>query len=127
MKKNHNGILNLSDDEFGTHWVAYFDTPEKTYYYDSFGFPPDNTILNFFKRAYPNIKRNSISNKLQHQSLNSLLCGLYCCYFIIEMNTGRKFNDIIHNFGYKTKKERVFNDKKLIDYFKTKNISIIYT
>ena len=80
-------ILNL--DTFsgsGTHWTAVHC--DKRLFYDPFGLPPPIELGNHNIKSY---------NTIQHQSIDSALCGLYCCYVIKLLNRGRTFHDICYN------------------------------
>lgn len=66
-------VLNLDEmDDHGTHWVAVFNDE----YYDSYGLPPPE-------------KLSALSyNMVQHQKINSPLCGLYSCFYLYCRNLG---------------------------------------
>lgn len=66
-------ILNLGNK----HWTALFVKNKKGFYFDSYGviYPPD------VKSFCPNI----IYSDDNIQSLNSVLCGYFCLYFLYWM------------------------------------------
>lgn len=75
-------VVNLSPScERGTHWIAiYLDGKKCCYYFDSFGFPPNNPSIEKF------IRKNSTSQVIsmaELQSTNSTVCGAYAICFII--------------------------------------------
>ena len=82
------GIINL-DDSFGggTHWVAYRNSSPE--YYDSFGLPPPKEILNY-------LGPRTIYSSDESQDRDSVLCGWWCLYFLIERQKGTSFLDVIH-------------------------------
>lgn len=70
-------ILNLDDRKggMGTHWVAFAYIGGKEYmYYDSFGFPPDDSLLSKTKTI--------LWNPNKQQDDDSVNCGLLCLLFI---------------------------------------------
>jgi hypothetical protein len=76
----------------GAHWIAmHFDARRRCAYFDSYGSPP--TV----EQHISFIKRNSVShtwNKKELQSMDSSLCGHYCCIFAVNCsknNTMSKF------------------------------------
>ena len=72
-------ILNLDEREDpGTHWTAVYHGE----YYDPFGLPPPQRLAHL---TY---------NRVQHQSMNSHLCGLYCMYYIFQRNRGVSAYDL---------------------------------
>lgn len=75
--KNGLYVVNISPVLPGTHWTALIKTSNKIFYFDSYGAPPPQTILN----AFPNI----ISNRYAIQSINSKACGYYCILFLYFM------------------------------------------
>jgi len=101
-------IVNLAsekDKNGGTHWMAFYYTPNKSYYFDPYGelapLEVDNKI-----RPY-------IYNMKQIQDYNSTACGYYCMAFIIYMNEFKNksngFFKFINLFSTNTKE----NDKLL--------------
>ena len=55
----------------GSHWYAFYVKDNKSYYFDSFGGPPDKYLLNQLPKSitYHNYKI---------QDINSKICGSYC-------------------------------------------------
>ena len=77
-------ILNLDEVSHpGTHWVVVYTMNTTT--------PLDYLLLNVSK------KRIDWYNTRQHQHLNSSLCGLYACYYIICRNRGQTPYEIYEN------------------------------
>jgi hypothetical protein len=82
-------VLNMMD-EFkengelspGSHWIAlYIDPNYNAFYYDSFGFPPPISILNYCKKTKKRIAYNSRCI----QNINSSVCGLFALTFLVYM------------------------------------------
>lgn len=59
------------------HWVALKVNKNKSYYFDSYGQPPPQIIVE-------NIKTPLYYNNKQIQDLASSHCGIYCIYFLKE-------------------------------------------
>jgi hypothetical protein len=78
-KGNYALVINLDDSEgSGTHWVALIQKNSKNlFYYDSFGVDhPPQQIIDLENR------RGIVANNSQHQDIESILCGYYCCRVI---------------------------------------------
>ena len=87
-------IFNLDKhDEPGSHWTALFvDTDRKgIFYFDSYGYPPENEIVELMDKLQHQYKQLGINmkkhiNNVRHQYKFSE-CGMYCINFIIKMLT----------------------------------------
>lgn len=79
----------------GHHWVAiYAPSPTTVEYFDSYGDPPTDRILDYLQR-FDVIRRNT--DVLQ--SLMSSVCGQYCIYFILKRAAGESFDSIVHRLA----------------------------
>ena len=70
-----NGFVNIDDrSQGGTHFCVFYVKNNKSLYFVSFGFQPDNFLLNQLPKPikYHNYKT---------QDINSQLFGSYCLYF----------------------------------------------
>lgn len=97
LKKNQSLILNLGDhNSEGTHWVALYKNKDgsKVFYFDSYGFPPVQEIVDIYKKHKNKIVYSS--NKIQKD--NSIMCGYYAMMFIREMYKDKNMYDFIYNF-----------------------------
>jgi hypothetical protein len=69
-------IINLGDDDIGgTHWTLWYVPRDgkMTYYFDSFGGPPENNIIELsFKHD-----REIVASSRQKQQLNESHCGIW--------------------------------------------------
>ena len=114
-------IVNLGDNGIGTHWVLIYRKPgvgsDYIYYFDSYGLGMPDAFRSRFDDDYVIESMSTI------QSYDSLLCGLYCIYFIKEMDKGRKMREILLDFGNR-KEELQSNDSLLIKYFDKYNVSL---
>ena len=69
------GFVNIDNGSMGgTHSTCFIVKDNKSYYFDSFGFQPDQFLLKQLPKPiiYHNYKIQDISSKL---------CGSYCLYF----------------------------------------------
>jgi hypothetical protein len=98
-KKKIGIIFNLDKhDEPGSHWVcAYVDLPKRSaYYFDSYGFEPQQEIVDFLKRCKEQGCDQIFYNDIRHQRKGSE-CGMYCLYVIICLLHGKPFYNICKN------------------------------
>jgi hypothetical protein len=92
-------IFNLDKhDEPGSHWVcAFVDIPGKAaYYFDSYGYEPQNEIVRFLNRCMEQGCDKIVYNDIRHQRKGSE-CGMYCLIVIICLLQKRAFYDICKN------------------------------
>jgi len=92
-------IFNLDPhDEPGSHWVCSFiDIPASSaYYFDSYGYEPQQEIIDLLARMKEQGIKNVYWNDIRHQRKGSE-CGMYCLFVIICLLRGRKFYDICKN------------------------------
>ena len=92
----------------GSHWVATYVKNDIINYFDSFGMPPFQEMVNHAKRA--NIKLVHQSDQLQ--SLMTTTCGYFCLYFLNEMSNGRSYYDLLKVFD-----DTMENEKFIENYF----------
>ena len=92
-------IFNLDPhDEPGSHWVCAFIDLEKSaaYYYDSYGYKPQEEIVRLLKRCKDQGCKNIYYNDIRHQRKTSE-CGAFCLLVIICLLKGKEFLDICKN------------------------------
>lgn len=88
----------------GTHWVAiYFDVRGNAFYFDSFG--RNVYSQQFDKFLKMNAKRIHV-NKKRLQSSDTLVCGMYCIYFLYYIT-----RNILNSFKRFSALNYLFNDK----------------
>ena len=101
MYVNESMVINIQDflDGGGTHWVCtYVDRNSKDVeYFDSYGLRPSDIVIKYMETANKGI----VYSSNQIQDLDSVMCGYYCIYFIIERYKGRKMADILLDFKQK--------------------------
>ena len=119
QKSRPTAFIVNSDPNFkpGKHWTAiYFPRfhsnisnaiPE---FFDPYGLPPST----YGKEIVHFLKVNTISqyayNSLQVQENSSTLCGLYCCYYLMNRFEGQTMEEIISDLY-------VIDEAALIRYF----------
>ncbi len=86
--------------EPGTHWVAFWfsaNTYEAPEYFDSYGRPPDRTLLTV-AGAYGH-KGKFARNDQTLQGRLTTVCGQYCLFFILLRSRGFTLQEIISMFN----------------------------
>ena len=109
-KKIKDGAYLINLDEYadvGTDWIALFCNKNEIVYFDSFGV---EHILEEIKEF------NERPSKLfRVQANDSVICSLFCMWFIDFMLAGKKLTDFTNLFSpYDLKK----NDDIILSYFK---------
>ena len=95
----------------GSHWVATYVKNGIINYFDSFGMPPFQEIVNHAKRKNMTLLHQSD----QIQNLLTTTCGYFCLYFLNEMDKGRSYYDLLKVFNSHNTME---NEKYIENYFK---------
>ena len=95
----------------GSHWVATYVKNGIINYFDSFGMPPFQEIVNHAKRKNMTLSHQSD----QIQNLMTTTCGYFCLYFLNEMSKGRSYYDLLKVFNSHNTME---NEKYIENYFK---------
>jgi len=89
IRKYECGIVNLDDSaNNGTHWIAYYNTPRRTIYFDSFGLDPPLEMQRYLGNT------EILSSTFQLQEPDDYICGHLCLYVLQELSS-RNFKDII--------------------------------
>ena len=112
---NHKQALFIYNPEpsymSGSHWVATYVKNGIINYFDSFGMPPFQEIVNHAKRKNTTLLHQSD----QIQNLMTTTCGYFCLYFLNEMSKGRSYYDLLKVFNSHNTME---NEKYIENYFK---------
>jgi hypothetical protein len=107
-------IINLEDIETkggGTHWVCCIRKDNTNFYFDSYGIPCDDDVLQMFA----NTGGKSVYNDKQLQKIDSITCGYFCLYVIDKcLEEGRPLNKVLKTMNNINKNEIdvVANSKK---------------
>jgi len=81
----------------GSHWICiYFSPLMQGYYFDSYGIPPYIPQHKYF--LIKNSKHCWKYNKVELQSLDSSVCGHYCCLFVMFVSQGHAADDFAKKF-----------------------------
>jgi len=84
LKPGQSIIINLEPHtESGSHWVCLICRPNNNIYLDSFGVAPPEEVL----KLRPG---KTLYNAQQYQELTSSRCGMFCAYFISEIEGKHK-------------------------------------
>ena len=95
----------------GSHWVATYVRDKVINYFDSFGMPPFQEMVDHTKEKNLTLLHQSS----QIQNLMSSTCGYFCLYFLNEMHRGNDYFDLLQVFDASdTAKNELFIQK----YFK---------
>ena len=94
----------------GSHWVATYVKDNVINYFDSFGLPPFQEILDHAKRRNLTL----LHQNQQIQNLYTTTCGYYCLYFLNEMHKNVDYFDLLQVFDTDTNR----NEKFIENYFK---------
>jgi hypothetical protein len=95
INANESCIINI-EDHFkgsGTHWVCIYNglKSKDVQYFDSFGLYPSDVVLNYMKTGNKGVEYSDV----EIQDIDSVMCGYYCCYYIIGKYLGYKDTDIL--------------------------------
>ena len=96
----------------GSHWVATHVKNGVINYFDSFGLPPFQEIVNHAKKKNLTL----IHQNNQIQALNTTTCGYFCLYFLNEMNKGKSYFDLLQVFDVN---DTAKNERFIEKYFKS--------
>ena len=88
-KRNLTNCIINADDKGGqgTHWISVYagDNQDYVIFFDPFGMPPDERIIDYMKQN--NDHRETIAITTQAQALSATSCGYWCIYFLNSMDT----------------------------------------
>ena len=114
IKKQECGIVNLDDNIGpGTHWVAYRNIDRFCEYFDSFGLKMPLELEKYTTTS----GKQLVYSIDEIQERDSVLCGYWCLYYLLERQNGRSILDIIHNSKFDMSDTSV-NHRFIINYFK---------
>ena len=114
IHKLETGIINLDDSMGGgSHWICYRNV-DKQYceYFDPFGLIMPKEIKNYLKTSGKKIVYSS--DEIQER--DSVLCGYWCLYYLLERPKGKSLLDVIHNPKFSFTNQMI-NHQFLINYF----------
>jgi len=94
----------------GSHWVSTYVEDNVINYFDSFGPPPFEEIVDHSKKK--NLTLLHQNQQIQH--LNNTTWGWFCLYLLNEMHKGNDYFGLLQVFDFDTNKNEKFIEK----YFK---------
>ena len=94
----------------GSHWVTTYVRNGTINYFDSFGMPPFQELVNHAKEKNLTL----LHQNKQIQNLYTTTCGYFCLYFLNEMHKGVDYFYLLQVFDTDTKE----NEKFIENYFK---------
>ena len=94
----------------GSHWVATYVKDNVINYFDSFGMPPFQEILDHAKA----LNLTLMHQDQQIQNLYTTTCGFFCLYFLNEMHKNVDYFDLLQLFDTDTNR----NEKFIENYFR---------
>ena len=93
----------------GSHRVTTYVRDGTINYFDSFGMPPFQELVNHAKEKNLNL----LHQNRQIQNLYTTTCGFFCLYFLNEMHKGVDYFGLLQVFSFDTEE----NEKFIEDYF----------
>ena len=84
----------------GSHWIATFVCNGTINYFDGFGMPPFQEMVNHAKGKNLTL----LHQNHQIQNLYTTTCWYYCLYFLNEMHKGVGYFDLLQVFDTDTNK-----------------------
>jgi len=114
IKKDECGIINL-DTQIGpgTHWVAYRNGKNEAEYFDSFGLTLPSEIQKYLSTS----RKQIFYSGDEIQELDSVLCGYWCLYYLLERQKGVPMLNVIQNAKFDPIDQSV-NHRFIINYLK---------
>jgi len=98
VPQNHKQALFIYNLEpsymIGSHWVTAFVEDNKINFFDSFGMPPFQELVDHAKRKNLTL----LPQNDQIQNLMTITCGYFWLYFLNEMNKGKSYLDLLNVF-----------------------------
>ena len=113
IRNNEVGIINLDDYiGSGTHWVAYRNGNKYAEYFDSFGLLMPKEVEKYLTSSKPLVYSSD-----EIQDRDSVLCGYWCLYYLLERQKGKSILETIHNADFDFNDQSV-NHQFIINYFR---------
>ena len=114
IKNNECGIANLDSKlGSGTHWVAYRNGKSHAEYFDSFGLEMPFEVAQYLDTSGKQIYYSG--DEIQER--DSVLCGYWCLYYLLERQKGVSMLNVIHNTEFDMNNQSI-NHRFIINYFK---------
>ena len=75
-----------------THWVARWKMGKNVFYFDSYGLAPPFEFESYMKG------NKIVFNKDQVQPEETVVCGHFCIFFLVEMSKRKTLSKIVKEF-----------------------------
>ena len=95
----------------GSHWVATFVKGNVINYFDSFGMPPFQEIVDHAIRK----KMTLVHQNNQIENMFTTTCGYFCLHFLDRQNKGSSYYDLLKVFDIH---DTIKNEKFIEQYFR---------
>ena len=98
IRKKECGIINLDSIEGqGTHWVCYRNIDKlMVEYFDPFGLIMPHDVYHYLAKSGKKI----VFSQDEIQNRDTVLCGYWCLYYLIERQQGKSILDVIHHENF---------------------------
>ena len=95
IRKKECSIINLDSIKgSGTHWICYTNIDKQMVeYFDPFGLIMPHDILHYLDTSGKKV----IYSQDEIQNRDTVLCGYWCLYYLIEKQKGKSILDVIHH------------------------------
>ena len=95
IRKKECGIINLDSIEGqGTHWVCYRNIDKQMVeYFDPFGLIMPHEVYHKIAKS----RKKIFYSQDEIQNRDTVVCGYWCLYYLIERQKGKSILDVIHN------------------------------
>jgi hypothetical protein len=91
IKAGESIVINLDNSTgTGSHWTALYRDKYKINYFDSFGMPAPQELIDMYSKI------KIVHNTHQFQPMRNTNCGAYAVYFIREMSKGTSVFDTMY-------------------------------
>ena len=97
----------------GSHWVSTHVKDGVINYFDSFGMPPFQEMVDHAMKSNLTL----VHQNDQIRAVNTTTCEYFCLYFLNEMNKGNTYFDLLQVFDIH---DLMKNDRFLVQYFMKK-------
>ena len=110
IRKNECGIINLDSIEGqGTHWACYRNIDKQMVeYFDPFGLIMPHEIQHYLVKSGKKV----IFSQDEIQNRDTVLCGYWCLYYLIERQKRKSILEVIHHEDFDSD-----NSDFIKDYF----------
>ena len=115
IRKKECGIINLDSIKGqGTHWVCYRNIDKlMVEYFDPFGLIMPHEISHYLSKSGKKI----VFSQDEIQNRDTVLCGYWCLYYLIERQKGKSILEVIHHEKFDEDNSDFIQDYYFIDFW----------